>query len=64
MYNSMNIIEIRQAAEHRERNLPNHLDGYRSGPLVYSIQRALVHELHAYADVWISHECTIKGDDM
>ena len=60
----MHIVEVRQAFQYGQRNLPHdlHVDG--SYLLVDAIERALVHAFHADADVWIGEESPPERDDV
>ena len=63
MNNPMHIIQIRQALEHRQRDLAHNINLNRANLLVYPVQRALVHELHADADVGVRYERAVERDD-
>src|SRR6266550_6695083 len=53
---SMNVVKVRQAFEHSERNSRYNVDFYCTNLLVNSIERALVHIFHANTDIWIREE--------
>lgn len=62
--NAMDVIEICQSFQHRERNLRNNVDVDSTNFLVNAIEGSLVHKLHTDADVWISKEGSIEGHDI
>jgi hypothetical protein len=60
----MNIIEVCQSLENRECDFANDIDINRPDFLVYAIQRTLVRELHANADVWVCKERAVERNDI
>lgn len=62
--NAMDVIEICQSFQYRERNLRNNVDVDSTNFLVNAIKGSLVHEFHTDADVWISKEGSIEGHDI
>ena len=57
---SMHIVEIRQAFQYSQRNFPHHLHVDGTYLLVNTIERTLVHALHADTDVGIGEEGAIE----
>lgn len=64
MDDAMDIIQIRQAFQHGESDLTDNINVDSANLLVDTIQGALVHEFHAYADVGICEECPVERDDV
>ena len=64
MNDPMYIIQIRQTLQHSERDQGDHIDIDSSYLLVNAIQRALVHELHTYANIRIGEVGAVEGDDV
>lgn len=64
MNDAVRIIEIRQSFKNGMRYLGNDLDIYRAHFFVDPIKRALVHELHTYADIWVSEVGAVGRDDV
>ena len=51
MDNAMHVVEISQSFKHSNGDLPHDLDVNGADFLVYPVERALVHEFHADADI-------------
>ena len=61
---TVDVVQIREALEHGESDLGDHLDVDGADLFVYAVERALVHELHADADVGVGEERAVEGDDV
>lgn len=60
----MDVVEICQALEHSQGNLPNDININGTNRLVNAIQRTPVHVFHANADVRVSQECAPERNDV
>ena len=61
---AVHVVEIGEAFEYGNGDHSDHVDVDGAYALVDSIKRALVHKLHADADVRVRQECTVKRDDV
>lgn len=61
MDDTMLIIQISQTLQPGQRNMANNLDIDSPNLFVYTIQRALVHKLHAYTNVRIGEKGAPEG---
>jgi hypothetical protein len=64
MDDPVDIIQVAQPLEHGHGDLADDLDVDGANALVYRVERALVHELHANADVRLGKVCAVRGDDV
>ena len=64
MDDAMDIIEICQSFKHSQGDLADDVDINGSNLFVDTIERALVHGLHADADVGVGEVGTVEGDDI
>ena len=64
MDDTVNVIEVCEAFEDSKCDLGYDLDIDRAYPLVDTVERTLVHKLHANADVGIGQERAVKRDDI
>ena len=64
MNDTVNIIEICEAFKDSKCDLGYNLDIDRAYPLVDTVERTLVHKLHANADVGIGQKRAVKRDDV
>ena len=64
MNDPMNIIQITQPLQHRVSDETDDIDIYCANLPAYSVEGALVHELHAYTDVRISQKGAEAGNDV
>lgn len=62
--NAMDIVEVCQAFQDGQRNLPNNINIDWAYFLVDSIQRALVRALHADADIGIREKGAVERYDV
>ena len=60
----VDLVEVGQALEHGEGDLADNVDVDGAYALVYGVERALVGEFHADADVWIGEESPPERDDV
>lgn len=58
--NTVDIIQICQTLEHRQRDFTDDFDVDGSDFLVDSVERAFVHVFHADADVRVSKEGSVE----
>lgn len=58
----MYIIKIDQPFENAGRDLSDDVDGNWTSSFVDSVKRALIHELHADANIGIRNESAVEGD--
>ena len=61
---AMHIVQVCEALQHGQRDFGHHFNINGPNPLVNPVQRALILELHANADVGIRDERAVKGDDV
>lgn len=61
---TVHIIEIGEPFKNGNSDLANHLDIDRSMLLVDTVERPLVHILHAYVDVRVGDKRAVEGDNM
>jgi hypothetical protein len=64
MDDAMDIIEICQAFEHSQGDLADDVDIDGANLFVDTVEGALVHGLHADADVGVGDESAVEGDDI
>lgn len=64
MNDPVNIVEVGQTLQDRERNSGHDINIDGADALVDTVQGAFVTELHAYAYVRIRKECAVEGDDI
>ena len=64
MNDPVDIIQVCEALQHRQCNLRHNIYVNSPNLLVYPVERALVHALHANADVGIRDERAVEGDDV
>lgn len=57
---AMDIVEICQAFQDSQCNLANDVDIDWANFLVDTVQRALIRELHADADIWIRQKRAVE----
>ena len=62
--NPMHVVQVCEALQHRVCDFTDHLNVDRPDFLVNAIQGALVHELHAYADVGVRDKRAVEGDNV
>ena len=60
----VHVVQVGEPLEHCQRDLSDHVDVDGANLLVNAVQRALVHVLHADADVRIRYESAVEGDDV
>jgi len=60
----MNIVQVRQPLQHGQCDLPYDIDVNGTNLLVNPVQRSLIHELHADADIGIRDERAVERDDV
>ena len=60
MNDPVNIVQVCQPLQHGQRDLPYDIDVNGTNLLVNPVQRSLIHELHADADIGIPDERAVK----
>ena len=61
---TVDIVQVGEALKDSERYLPNDIDINGSDLLVDTVEGALIHELHADADVRVGDEGAVERDDV
>lgn len=64
MNDAVHVVQIRQSLEHRQGDEGDDIDVDGAYSLVDAVERALVHELYAHADIRVGQVRAVEGDDI